>query len=422
MSVLDKMPTTDIKYDDIRDTLNANGGSVTNEFRTAFIASANYRKWARWKPAVYDVAILPALASFSSSHWRATDGCCGLKLPIMTSTAELANVSNLNSLWNIDPPAETSNVYLRMDDFAGYNPYARSIVKSVNSYQLDQGTIFIGQGENLFLLSFAFNDNRQGNGHDDSIDVTDIKWFGRNNFLGDTYFGVIIRANDGRFASHATMKWPLKDLMVDVQNDDERYPNHIYKQLDFTAPKEMLQTQYTSAWSGAYKVYPALFFNRYISDFYGKAGDYQVDVDGFIPLPINALPFTAEYYTSQVEIRINGAWLYDYHVSNSSHQILVSVRIRNLSNFSDFTFANNLANKILVGARVYNPGDDYSYQDETSMSGEIIVKRGETKYYTALTPYISGAELGKTVEVRAIWFFGGTRSEASALIDNIQAD
>lgn len=45
-----KLATTNLSYDDIRDTLNANGGSVTNNFETAFAEDAAINVWSKYKP------------------------------------------------------------------------------------------------------------------------------------------------------------------------------------------------------------------------------------------------------------------------------------------------------------------------------------------------------------------------------------
>lgn len=50
MAVQTILPTTNLKWDDIRDTLNANGGSVTNDVASAFSTNANINMWAKNKP------------------------------------------------------------------------------------------------------------------------------------------------------------------------------------------------------------------------------------------------------------------------------------------------------------------------------------------------------------------------------------
>ena len=51
--VYDLIPETNVKAEDIRDTLNANGGSVSNDLLTFFSTNAKVNKWARFKPESY---------------------------------------------------------------------------------------------------------------------------------------------------------------------------------------------------------------------------------------------------------------------------------------------------------------------------------------------------------------------------------
>ena len=51
MAVYDILPTQNLKWDDVRDTLNANNGSVTNVAETAFKATANINMFAKYKPS-----------------------------------------------------------------------------------------------------------------------------------------------------------------------------------------------------------------------------------------------------------------------------------------------------------------------------------------------------------------------------------
>ena len=45
MAVYNILPSTNLKTEDIRDTLNANGGSVSNDCLTFFTDAANIRMW-----------------------------------------------------------------------------------------------------------------------------------------------------------------------------------------------------------------------------------------------------------------------------------------------------------------------------------------------------------------------------------------
>lgn len=50
MAVYDVIPTSNVKFDDIRDTLNSKGGSVSNDTRTAFKTTSGIAKWSKKKP------------------------------------------------------------------------------------------------------------------------------------------------------------------------------------------------------------------------------------------------------------------------------------------------------------------------------------------------------------------------------------
>ena len=53
MAVYEILPEANLSMDDVRDTLNANGGSVGNDLVSYFSASANINKWAKYKPEDY---------------------------------------------------------------------------------------------------------------------------------------------------------------------------------------------------------------------------------------------------------------------------------------------------------------------------------------------------------------------------------
>ena len=51
MAVYDILPSQSLKWDDVRDTLNASGGMVSNVAETAFKAGANINMFAKYKPS-----------------------------------------------------------------------------------------------------------------------------------------------------------------------------------------------------------------------------------------------------------------------------------------------------------------------------------------------------------------------------------
>lgn len=67
MAVLNQLPLTGTLYaDDIRDTLNANGGKVTDNFLSFFKANANNNMWAKFKPENH-----PAIIEMTAEQRRA---------------------------------------------------------------------------------------------------------------------------------------------------------------------------------------------------------------------------------------------------------------------------------------------------------------------------------------------------------------
>lgn len=72
MAVYEILPTTNLKWDDIRDTLNANGGNVNNSAVTAFQSSANINKWSKYKA----VRLNENFPSYDT-YYTVQDGLCG---------------------------------------------------------------------------------------------------------------------------------------------------------------------------------------------------------------------------------------------------------------------------------------------------------------------------------------------------------
>lgn len=54
MAVKAILPTTNLEYSDVRDTLNANGGSVNNNMSSLFKEAANINMWSKNKPESYN--------------------------------------------------------------------------------------------------------------------------------------------------------------------------------------------------------------------------------------------------------------------------------------------------------------------------------------------------------------------------------
>lgn len=135
MAVYDILPSQNLKWDDVRDTLNASGGVVSNVAETAFKANANINPFAKYKPSnigpvnftrdntgafTVDIALRPSL-SIKDYWWIGKNGQCNLNIP------ELASIEDNDpdeESWSYIPVEGGEQSPYRLGDFAGYNRYA----------------------------------------------------------------------------------------------------------------------------------------------------------------------------------------------------------------------------------------------------------------------------------------------------------
>lgn len=135
--VYDTLPSENLKYSDIRDTLSANGGSVNNNVETAFAANANINMFAKYKPsnigAVNFTRDNPGafvvdswddqLVSIKDKWWIGKNGTCNINIPIIDN---LEDNSPDDEPWSYIPVTGGSGSPYRLGDFAGYDAKATS--------------------------------------------------------------------------------------------------------------------------------------------------------------------------------------------------------------------------------------------------------------------------------------------------------
>lgn len=133
----DVLPTTDLKYEDIRDTLNANGGSVNNDVSTAFKTSSGINVWSKHKPVPLNTNFCQDFdsgrANYNATWWRGNDGNCGLIPKTLFNFSEVVdNTDGGMNGWTYDVPIGGSSEPLRLGDFSRYCPAANPPVSSLN--------------------------------------------------------------------------------------------------------------------------------------------------------------------------------------------------------------------------------------------------------------------------------------------------
>lgn len=150
MAVQIPLPTENLTFDDIRDTLNSGGGSVDDTVDSAFKTTSGINKWSAHKPIKLAVDFIEgadtklATGTGSTSEWWKFNSC-GLTLPTNSlgngaSTGSAAakylgwiavqqgNNQNLNYAYT--PPTGGSSQPMRLGDFRKYKADATPVFQT----------------------------------------------------------------------------------------------------------------------------------------------------------------------------------------------------------------------------------------------------------------------------------------------------
>lgn len=190
MTALSKIPRTDVKIEDIRDTLNANGGIVTNDLGTFFGSFANINIWAKQKPIHW--------ASNFTNNDGAGDGNYGFT-PARSLTLDGVKSLYDGSLngWTVNFPSGGSSSPYRLGDFRNYNPKARESALSVTTEITSTLKVFVREP----ILEATDRS---------TLLLTDL------NVVKNNYFGIALyRKDNGTLVYHqtATSKGLMKVTM-----------------------------------------------------------------------------------------------------------------------------------------------------------------------------------------------------------------
>lgn len=119
----DMTGTTDVSINlatQIRDVLNAAGGSVTNDTTTFFSSAAKLNMWSKYKPVV-STELFYSFALWKSEGYRGDDGHCGLSFTEYgNATSLMTALRNGEAMWTYNIPSGGMTAPLRLGDFRGY--------------------------------------------------------------------------------------------------------------------------------------------------------------------------------------------------------------------------------------------------------------------------------------------------------------
>lgn len=288
------IPSTDVNLaTEVRDVLNAAGGSVSNDTTSFFKDSANINMWSKYKPVVSKDLFYTYDEWINGDAWRGADGKCGLT--ILSKTTSMQDFHNYlddgSALWSYTPPKGGETEPLRLGDFRGYNPDAINPVGEITT----DG--FVDQ-ENPNAYDYVQFDVDVATNLENNLEYGDILIGGKNGTpLTQFYFGIY--AQKGNTYTYKTHTSPLSN--------------------DYNFSIDLKLTH------GEWKITP--FFCSVMQD--GLEGDGLEGV--YLGANIPTKTFTIRSTNDKVILTVNGIWDYSKTVVQD-----IFVEIRNTTN-SDIT-------------------------------------------------------------------------------------
>lgn len=288
MAVHNKIPITNIKDVDVRDTLNANGGRATSEWSKLCGAQAKCKIEARYKPVAYPAHVVqshdPNGDNYVKDWWRAEiqgdtyrSGRCGIDFPTYTTTASMHGATP-TALWVHDYPDGGEAQPYRITDYAGYNPKARDFIQQARRNPQTGGLVLLGQA-NIGNVSVLFNDNR----NTDALDYTEIGYRASyTQYLDKLYYGLVVIAEDNSWHGVISHQHTMRELNDITEGDYAATTDHyVFLMLD-----DGLFFDGNTSKSGKFLIYPVLFFGKQTT----RSSVSPIEVsDGYIPLPCKPL-------------------------------------------------------------------------------------------------------------------------------------
>lgn len=123
MAVHTIIPTSNVLMSDIRDTLNANGGSVNNNLTSFFASSANINKWSRKKPVNYNKPTPLTEQEFKLANYGLSNYYIGRTMtPKQLMDLAIAGTD----FYPYEPPKGGASSPYRLSDFCSYNTKAEA--------------------------------------------------------------------------------------------------------------------------------------------------------------------------------------------------------------------------------------------------------------------------------------------------------
>lgn len=175
------IPNTDVNLaSDIRDVLNAAGGSVTNDVITFFQERAKLNKWAKYKPFKYPKDFNVTDSERSSRNWGLSN------VPYFDNVNYMADFVKYGSpqagncgtpYFTYIPPAGGASEPMRLEDFRGY------FTDAVQPYMPYNGSVMMAESTYIFSITVPMNVQPSSQNYLTLADLHFINAY--NNVVGD---------------------------------------------------------------------------------------------------------------------------------------------------------------------------------------------------------------------------------------------
>lgn len=126
MAVYDIIPSQNVNFSDVRDTLAAGGGSVNNTMSSLFAEAAKINKWAKYKPVAYPQPFTDNYPNW----WKGFNGLCGISNFGLSNVKLILSYYKEGNFWLYTPPKGGAQEPFRLGDFRGYSSKRTAIMKS----------------------------------------------------------------------------------------------------------------------------------------------------------------------------------------------------------------------------------------------------------------------------------------------------
>lgn len=233
MAVYDTLPSQNLKFDDIRDTLNSNGGAVTNVVATAFQEGAKINVWSKHKPVIYSKTFCQdfnqSAINYDANWWKAEDGNCGLNPKVLNNFSEVVeNTDGEMNGWVYKIPNGTNLQPRRVGDFAGYYSKAEPPIYNM---RVTPSQVASGSSTGVSISSSV----RVG---------TDTQRLTFADFpnLKDYYFGVYCVGKSRGYIARATSNSIISTGNASVDISTSKLVEDTYSVYPFLAEKQVSQT------------------------------------------------------------------------------------------------------------------------------------------------------------------------------------